>query len=621
MLKTFRASRSNVVVWAILVLLIIGLAGFGISTGAGGGQTVAEVGDTRIEADAYTRALDQELRAITGQIGRALPMSEARQFGVDRMVLARLISDAALDHEAGVLGLSTGDATVEAMVLATPAFGGAAGGFDRQAYAFALERAGLTPTQFETMLRAEATREMIAGSVQAAAAMPDTAANAILNFAGEARSFEWLALDADLLETPAAAPDAATLAAFHAANSARYTRPETRVVSYALLAPEALAASIEISEDDLRAAYAAAADRFATPARRILDRIGFGTPEEAAAALARIEAGEIDFDALAVERGLSPDEIDQGALDRGDLAPEAAEAVFAAAGPGLVGPVPTPLGPSLYRINAVLAATTTPFEVAAGELRAERALEAAQALIADAAAPVEDLLAGGARLEEIAAETDFALGEIRLDATSTGGLADDPAFREAAEAAPVDQETDLVELASGGLVALRVNAVEPAAPIPFAEVRERVTTDWTAEENARLLEAFAETRAAELAGGLAMADLAARLGRPVRTAGPLVRSDVLAEAPTGLIAAIFAAEPDGVVVQSTDGRVALAQVTEVRPFDPASPETAPLVTGIADELRAQAAEDLLALYIQAVQTRAGVTVNQALIDQVLAQYP
>ena len=38
----------------------------------------------------------------------------------------------------------------------------------------------------------------------------------------------------------------------------------------------------------------------------MLDRIGFGTAEEAAAARARLDAGEIDFDALAAERGLGP---------------------------------------------------------------------------------------------------------------------------------------------------------------------------------------------------------------------------------------------------------------------------------------------------------------------------
>ena len=120
--------------------------------------------------------MQQELRALTQQTGRSLTMAEARQYGVDRMVLARLVNDAALDGEAQRLGLSTGDDAVRAQVMATPAFQGSDGNFDRETYAAALERAGLRPADFEELLRREATRDLLARGVQSAATMPDTAA-------------------------------------------------------------------------------------------------------------------------------------------------------------------------------------------------------------------------------------------------------------------------------------------------------------------------------------------------------------------------------------------------------------------------------------------------------------
>jgi len=621
MLKTFRASRSNVVVWIILVLLMIGLAGFGISTGASGGRAVASVGDTRVEADAYARALDQELRALTQQVGRPLPMSEARQYGVDRMVLARLLGDAALDEEARRLGVSAGDEAVHALVLATPAFRGADGRFDRQAYDFALERAGLTPAAFEDLLRAETARETIAASLQSAARMPPAAARILLDYAGETRRVAWLPLDASLLPEPTAAPDEAALEAFHTENADRYTRPETLRITYALLEPETLAATIEPTEDELRAAYAAASARYDMPERRILDRIGFGTEEEAAAARARIDAGETDFDALAAERGLTEATMDQGAVRRETLAPEAAEAVFGAAGPGVVGPVPSALGPSLYRINAILAANHTPFEAAREELRRERALALARDQVHEEARAIDDLLAGGATLEEVAAETPFELGEIGLDATTAGGLADDPAFRELAETADEGVETDLTELASGGLVALRVDAVEPPALIPLAEIRDRVAADWTAAQDADRLAGIARGWAAEIDGGLPIADLAARLGRTVVEAGPIARGDAMPDAPAGMAEAIFAAPAGGAVVLADETGAALAQVTGIIPFDREDPASAELADQVAGQLDVQVADDLLALAVQALQAEAGIEVNQTLVDQVVARFP
>ena len=101
MLGSFRNRRAGVLIWALLVALVIGLAGFGIGAGRGiSSQNIARVGDEPITSEDYVRAMQQELRTLTQQAGRQLTMTEARQYGVDNMVLARLVNDAALDDEA-----------------------------------------------------------------------------------------------------------------------------------------------------------------------------------------------------------------------------------------------------------------------------------------------------------------------------------------------------------------------------------------------------------------------------------------------------------------------------------------------------------------------------------------
>ena len=420
MLGSFRKGRANILIWALMAALVVGLAGFGI--GVGGGLTVsdvARVGDRPVSSDDYVRALQQELRAYSQQLGRDMPIAEAREYGIDRQVLGRLINDAALDEEAARLGLSAGDDAVRAQVIATPAFLGADGNFSREAYTYALERIGMRPADFEELLRAEAARELVAGGVQSSVRMPDTAARTVLDFLGEKRGFEWVRLDAGLLPAPVPAPTDADLEAEYDAHPERYTRPETRRITTASITPDALAATIEIPEADLRAAYDADAATYRTPERRVADRIGFGTTEEAAAAKARLDAGAIDFDALAAERGLKPEDIDQGFVTADRLSGPARDAVFAAEGPGIVGPVDTPLGPSLYRINAILAATTTPFEEARAELAQGRARAEAERRIHEDTAHIEDLLAGGATAEEIAAETVLEPGTLALDAETT----------------------------------------------------------------------------------------------------------------------------------------------------------------------------------------------------------
>ena len=157
MLGTIRNRRAGVLIWALMAALVVGLAGFGIGAGSGiTSQNVARVGSEPVTAQAFAVAMQQELRALTEQTGRQLTMAEARQYGVDSMVLGRLVNDTAIDAEAGRLGISTGDTAVRAKVMETPAFHGPDGAFDRNTYTFVLERtssskvAGTRPVRSRT---------------------------------------------------------------------------------------------------------------------------------------------------------------------------------------------------------------------------------------------------------------------------------------------------------------------------------------------------------------------------------------------------------------------------------------------------------------------------------------
>ena len=90
---------SQTVVWIIMGLLIVGLAGFGATNLSGTARTIGSVGDEPITINAYGRELQREIRAVEAQTGQALQMDQVRALGLDRMVLDRLVTLAALDNE------------------------------------------------------------------------------------------------------------------------------------------------------------------------------------------------------------------------------------------------------------------------------------------------------------------------------------------------------------------------------------------------------------------------------------------------------------------------------------------------------------------------------------------
>ncbi len=629
MLNRFRSSGrskgTNLVVWLLLGLLIVGLTGFGLGGAVGGlaTQNIARVGDQPVERETYVRTLLNRINQLAQQTGQRLTMEQARQFGLDQAVLRQMLGDAALDGVADRVGLSVPDTAVRDALTAERGFQGANGGFDRQAYQFFLDRAGLTARAFEADLRAERTRALIERAVAGGAAMPPAAIDALLAFRLEARRFRAVRLAPDYLEQPVGPPAEAELRAQYEATPDAYSRPETRVVAYAALRPQDLADEIAIDPAAVEQAYEARRSEFERPETRIVDAIGFPDMAAARDARARLRSGETTFDALAAARGLNAEDVSLGRVRPGDLPPEARDAVFGTDGPGIAGPVQGDLGPTLYRVNAVLAARTTPLAQVADQLRETLALEQARARISEQYEPVQDLLAAGATLEEVAAETPMRAGEVRLTAAPGDGLAGDPEFRAEAMAAEPGEPRELFQLSGGGIAVLRVERIEPPAVRPLAEVRDRVAEDWRRAEIRRRLTEEARALKARLEEGRTLQAVAGAAGLEISGYGPLRRdAEVPAPLPAGTLEEVFALAPGAAaVLPGEDGGVWLVQLAEVLPPDPQDEATRAARERLSAELSAGLARGIRQGYVQALFDSQGTSVNTQLIDETLAQYP
>ncbi len=165
-----------------------------------------------------------------------------------------------------------------------------------------------------------------------------------------------------------------------------------------------------------------------------------------------------------------------------------------------------------------------------------------------------------------------------------------------------------------------MDEIEPAAVIPLAEIRDRVAADWTEARTAEALSALAEGYRAEIAGGLPLADLAARLGRTIETARPVARGGAAPNLPATIMTDIFAGAEGDVAIEADGADVILARLTVIEPFDPALPENGALLESLRSQYGEQIAGDTLALFVAALRNRSGVTVNESLIETTLTQF-
>jgi peptidyl-prolyl cis-trans isomerase D len=618
MAKSAVKKASNVFVWIILGLLFVALAGFGIGSFSGGASRVGAVGEVEITADDYARALDQEIRARIAQTGQPVTLAMLRAQGVDQMVLQSLVARAALAHEARAMGLSVGDAEVARQITRISAFQGIDGNFDRDAYEFTLRQNGLSATRFEEDIRTDTARSLLQAAVVGGLGPDTLLTEALVAYQGETRDVSLLIVTEAALPMALPAPSEAELLAHYEAHPERFTRPEARRITYAWITPTLVMDEMPIDDAALRALYEERAALYRQPERRLLEQLVFPDDASAQDAFDAIAAGETSFDALISARGLGFEDVDLGEVARSDLSPEAAEAVFSDTQSEIIGPVRAALGPALFRVNAVLDASEIPFEDAQAELRAELAAEAARRAIADLRDPVDDLLAGGATLEEVAQSTEMVLAVIDYTPVSEDGIAAYDAFRSAAMQAREADFPELLELSDGGLFALRLDALVPATLPPLAEITTEVIADWRATALRAALADRGAAIVADLAtGGARLEDMG-----QIETETQVRRQGFIPDAPPTLAAQIFqlAAPGDVVLVPGAD-RALIVRLDAINPAARDDPGTQILMQIFGQSLAQSVAQDIFESYGRALQAEAGIQLNQSVINAIHTQFP
>jgi peptidyl-prolyl cis-trans isomerase D len=615
MLGSMRANKKNqTVIWIILGLLALGLIGFG-GIGADGGsiRSIGKVGNAEISVDTYAQALNTAISNLSQQMGRTVTADEAQSFGIQNNVLQGLMITAALDNEAENLGISIGDEVVREQLFANRAFQGLDGNFDEESYIFALERSRLTPSEYDDILRKEAARGILQSSVIAGVKSQGTQTMALLAFDRETRDFTWAELTEAALDAPIQNPMDAQIQSQYEATPDAYTAPLTREITFVWLNPDMLADQVNIDEALIKESYDLQSDRFNKPEKRSLERIVFGTIEEATTARNMLDGGTVTFDTLLADRGLTPADVALGDVVRGGIHKDAADIVFAAEDTGIIGPVTSSLGPALFRINAILNADITSFENARAEIAGELSGEAARRLVSDLIADIDDMLAAGATIEELAADTDMELGTISFFAGTTTGIAAYDNFRTVASAAQKTDFPEVNELADGGIFALRVDAIKQPTLRPLTDVKDQVTEDWMRAETLRQLTIKAESLKLDIDAGASFGSLQTSDEIAVRRAG------YIESTPTDMLTKVFQLSTGKTAIATGTNSVFIARLNQVNTFDAETSENKTLATLVQQQLDTQVANDLLNAFSNALRDDAEVIINQQAITQINSQ--
>ena len=472
----------------------------------------------------------------------------------------------------------------------------------------------MTDSEFETDLRKESARTIVQGAIMGGVEMPATLTDTMTDYIGARRSFTVATVGTEALENPIAEPTDAQIQTYYDENGDLFTLPRTKQLTYAILSPAMLIDTVEVDQDALQKLYEDRSDEYNQPERRLVERLNFPDEQAASEAKAQLEVGGTTFEQLVRERDLELNDIDLGDVTREDLG-EAADAVFAADLDTVVGPLPSVFGPALFRINGSLAANNVPFEEAEPALREELAAERARRLIEAQSEDINDMLAGGATLEELADETEMELGQIDWTRESSDEIAAYDGFRIAAEAVQEGDFPEIAFLEDGSIFALRLNEVLPRRPEPLDSARDRVTAAWLQAETNKAL----EDRANAVLTQLATDGDFTTTGLPFRVENALTRTAFLDDVPADFMNEVFQMEPGELRVIGGNGAALLVRLDEVLP--PAdTDELRQLREALSAQMNQALSQNIFNAYVRDVQTRARPVVDQQALNAVQSSF-
>lgn len=400
MLQTIRERAQGWIAWAIVILISIPFALWGIQSylGVGGEPIAATVNGVEIPARELDRRVQETRFELRERLGAAYDPAAYDDQRLRAEVLETLIQEALLMDVVGRLGLRVSDQEVQMQILSDPAFV-KDGRFDKETYERLLRFQGLTPAMYETQLRQKMSATQLIRAVSSSELATSAELDAYKRLMGQKREISYLRLP--LAEHRTEEPiDEARITAYYDSNRARFQSPEQVKLDYLVLDTDSLSSKVEVSEEDLRQHYESDQARFAQPERRevrhLLLKVDADADEAKAQAVldeiqairARIQAGE-SFEELAKTLSQDPGSAANGGslgiIESGIMVPAFDQAAFALAAGELSEPVRTPFGYHLIEAVQILPSEVKSFEEVREQLRAELAKQRAEGLFYDLA--------------------------------------------------------------------------------------------------------------------------------------------------------------------------------------------------------------------------------------------
>ncbi len=402
----------------LLILCLAPLALLGVESYFGGNvdpNQIAQVGEASVGLSEYQSAVNSRRTELLDQVDDASLINEDV---LHEQVLKGLIDRTLLEQQAGKLGMTVSDDTINRLLLQEEIFKDAEGNFSNDQFSNFLRQRGMTKNQLFAEFRNQLSLDQLNASIVGTAIYPMRAVNQLIDLQLETRKvwlhrFNWQDYQQQVQISEA------DVEAYYNANKDELKSAAMVDLAYIQLIPANIEVK-QVTEDELEQQYESYKQQLGVSDERMISQIllsGDDAKARANKVLAELNNGA-DFAALAEQYSDDPTGASGGAIGRFNpsvFGNDAAKVEDALEGltVGEVSPVVnTSFGYQIFKVTEDNSDDVPTMESMREELTAKAKEYKRQTIYADKVTAINDLAADGFSIEDIAQQENVTLKRI-----------------------------------------------------------------------------------------------------------------------------------------------------------------------------------------------------------------
>lgn len=502
---------------------------------AGANRTVIKVDNIEISKDQFSHQAQKEFNEARKMLGEEEQLSEELQAELIQNQIRNTVRNAVLDRTAQKYNIMFRQPLLNSLILNQPVFRDASGNFNAEAYRRYLSETGLTEGELLANLRRDMVRRLVVDLPVVGFNVPEPLIEALAKVDNKRRSFKYIEISPENVKVDRQI-SAEEIEQYYEDFAPNFMEPERRDVKLLYLSADDIADKVQISKDEIKSFYEEHKSDYETPQTRRVLQMMFDNAEDAQAAYRELQNGKDFFETAAELAGQSQSDTDLGFVAEDELVSELAEEVFSQNSGSFTAPVEDGEIWRIMKVAEIKAGSKVPYQQAADEITQILKEENLYDEFYELTSQIEDKLAAGSSLEEVAAELNITPAGIK-------GLAEDGSLVYAApQLKPVVQNSDFADTVFSyalgetsqvvetdeGLAVVRIENIVPEHPKAISEVQEEIRQLWLQNEKTAIAQEMVNDVMHDLENDGDISQVGRQYGLDVYRPRPISRNETFA---------------------------------------------------------------------------------------------